>query len=315
MRIIRLSELSLAALLSAAMAIPAFAADKQLKSVGLTVGDLGNPFFVQIAHGAESKAKEINPDAKITTLSSNYDVRNQAKQFDDFAGSHVDLIIVGAADSKGIAPAVKRAKAAGIVVVAVDVGAQGGVDATVMSDNRQAGQEAAQYIIDRLKGRGQIIIVNGPPVTAVEDRVKGALESFKKAPNIKILSKDQNAQGSRDGGFKIMTDLLTAYPKIDAVFAINDPTAIGCDLAVRQSGRKGLFIVGVDGSPDASRALKDENSALAATSAQDPYTMARKAVEIGYDVMNGNKPKEKTILIPVKLITRDNVDQYPGWTK
>jgi ribose transport system substrate-binding protein len=315
MKINRLSKLFLALLFSTGLLLPAFAADKQLKSVGLTVGDLGNPFFVQVAHGVESKTKEINPGAKVTTLSSNYDVKNQTKQIDNFVGSHVDLIIVGAADSKRIAPAIKRAKAAGVVVVAVDVGAEGGVDATVMSDNRQAGEEAAQYIVERLKGKGQIVIVNGPPVTSVEERVKGALETFKKAPNIKILSKDQNAQASRDGGFKVMSDLLTSFPNVDAVFAVNDPTGIGCDAALRQKGHKGAFVVGVDGSPDASKALKDEKSSFAATPAQDPYAMAQKAVEVGFDIMNGKKPKESTILIPVKLISRDNVDQYPGWTK
>src|SRR5437868_5895746 len=169
MRIIHISNLFLALLFSTGLVLPAFAADKQLKSVGLTVGDLGNPFFVQIAHGVESKAKQINPDAKVITLSSNYDVKNQAKQVENFVASRADLIIVGAADSKRIAPAIKRAKAAGIVVLAVDVGAEGGVDATVMSDNRQAGREAAEYITERLKGKGQIIIVNGPPVTSAEE--------------------------------------------------------------------------------------------------------------------------------------------------
>ena len=86
---------------------------------------------------------------------------------DNLVSSGANLILLGAADSKGIAPAVKRAKGAGSVVIAVDVGAEGGVDATVMSDNRQAGQQAAQYIVDKLKGKGQIVIVNGPPVTAV----------------------------------------------------------------------------------------------------------------------------------------------------
>jgi ribose transport system substrate-binding protein len=316
MRIIHISNLFLALLFSTGLVLPAFAADKQLKSVGLTVGDLGNPFFVQIAHGVESKAKQINPDAKVITLSSNYDVKNQAKQVENFVASRADLIIVGAADSKRIAPAIKRAKAAGIVVLAVDVGAEGGVDATVMSDNRQAGREAAEYITERLKGKGQIIIVNGPPVTSAEERVKGALETFKKAPNIKILSKDKNAQGTRDGGFRVMSDLLTTFPKVDAVFAVNDPTGIGCDAALRQKAHgKGVFVVGVDGSPDASKALKDEQSTFAATPAQDPYAMAQKAVEVGFDILNGKKTKESTILIPVKLITRDNVDQYPGWTK
>ena len=74
-----------------------------------------------------------------------------------------------------------------MVVIAVDVGAEGGVDATVTSNNRQAGQQAAQYIVDKLKGKGQIVIVNGPPVTAVQDRVAGAMDVFSKNPDIKIL--------------------------------------------------------------------------------------------------------------------------------
>jgi ribose transport system substrate-binding protein len=315
MRIRHLIKHTFCLLFAATLVSPVLAQNKQLKSVGLTVGDLGNPFFVQIAHGAEAQAKQYNPSVKITSLSSNYDVNNQTNQMDNFISSGVDLIILGAADSKGIAPAVKRAKAAGIVVVAVDVGAEGGVDATVMSDNKQAGQEAGQYVVDKIKGKGQIVIVNGPPVTSVMDRVAGALEVFKKNPGIKILSQDQNANGSRDGGLRVMTDLLTAYPKLDAVFAINDPTAIGCDLAAKQAQRTDFFIVGVDGSPDASAVLKTKQGLFEATPSQDPFTMSQKAVEVGYEIMNGKKPQETTILVPVKLITRDNVADYIGWTK
>jgi ribose transport system substrate-binding protein len=69
-------------LLGAALVGSLQAAEKELKSVAVTVGDLGNPFFVQIARGAEAKAKEINPNAKFTSLSSNYDVNNQTNQVD-----------------------------------------------------------------------------------------------------------------------------------------------------------------------------------------------------------------------------------------
>jgi len=315
MRIANLLKYPFYLLFAVALAGSTFAQNKQLKSIGLTVGDLGNPFFVQIAHGAEAQAKQYNPSVKVTSLSSNYDVNNQTNQIDNFISSGVDLIILGAADTKGIAPAVRRAKAARITVVAVDVGAEGGVDATVMSDNKQAGEQAGQYIVDKLEGKGQIIIVNGPPVSSVRDRVAGALEIFKKNPDIKILSQDQNAGGSRDGGLRVMTDLLTAFPKIDAVFAINDPTGIGCNLAAKQEQRMDFFIVGVDGSPDAAVVLKTKQELFEATSSQDPYTMAQKAVEVGCEIMNGKKPEKGTILIPVKLITRDNVNQYTGWTK
>src|SRR3984957_7585237 len=150
-------------LLAGALTTTTVAETKKLDSVALTVGDLGNPFFVQIDHGAEQKAKEINGKVKFTALSSNYDVNNQTNQIDNFISSNVNLILLGAADSKGIAPAVMRAKQAGITVVAVDVGAEGGVDATVTSKNKQAGTKDGAYIADRLKGKGQIVIVNGPP--------------------------------------------------------------------------------------------------------------------------------------------------------
>jgi ribose transport system substrate-binding protein len=290
-------------------------AQKKLDSVAVTVGDLGNPFFVQIAHGAQAQAKKYNPAVKFTAESSNYDVNSQTNQMDNFISSGANLILLNAADSKGIAPAVMRAKAAGITVVAVDVAAEGGVDATVTSNNKQAGELDGKYVADRLKGKGQVVIVNGPPVSAVTDRVAGFLEVIKKYPDIKIVSQDQNAGGSRDGGLRVMTDLLTAFPKIDAVFAINDPTAIGCDLAAKQAQRKDFFIVGVDGAPDVVPSLKDKDSLIAASAAQDPYTMAGKAVDIGYDVINGKKPAQELTLIPVDLITKDNVDQYKGWTK
>ena len=301
-------------LLAIGLAGPVFA-EKKLNSVAVTVGDLGNPFFVQIAHGAHDQAVKINPAVKFTAQSSNYDVNNQANQIDNFISAGDQLLILNAADSKGIAPAVIRAKAAGMTVIAVDVTAAGGVDATITSNNKQAGEIAGQYLADRLKGKGNVVIVNGPPVSSIADRVAGFLEVMKKYPGIKILSQDQNGGGSRDGGLRVMTDLLTAFPKIDAVFSINDPQAVGCDLAAKQAGRKDFFIVSVDGAPEVVPFLKDPNSLVAATAAQDPYTMSEKAVSVGYDIMNGKKPESPTILIPVQLITKENVNTYQGWTK
>ena len=302
-------------LLTGIAATHTFAETKKLESVALTVGDLGNPFFVQIAHGAETKAKQINGKVKFSALSSSYDVNTQTNQIDNFISSKVNLILLGAADSKSIAPAVMRAKQAGVTVVAVDVGVDGGVDATVTSNNKQAGTKDGVYVAERLKGKGQIVIVNGPPVTAVTDRVAGFVEEISKHPDLKIVSQDQNAGGSRDGGLRVMSDLLTAFRKIDAVFAINDPTAIGCDLAAKQAQRKDFFIVGVDGSPDIVPFLKDPGSLIAATAAQDPYLMAEEAVKIGDEIIRGKKPKEELTLIPVGLITKENVDRYAGWTK
>ena len=292
----------------------ASAAGKELKAIGVSVGDLANPFFVAIGKGADESAKKINPNVKVTTLSTKYDLNTQVGQIENFIANKIDLLIVNAVDPKAIEPALKKAKAAGIVVVAVDVQAAG-ADYTVESDNVVAGANACEYIVKKLNGKGNVVIVNGPPVSAVTDRVAGCKKVFAKSPGIKLLSDNQDAKGSRDGGMAVMQDLLTAHPKIDAVFAINDPTGIGAELAIKQAKREGIFITAVDGAPDAVVALKDPNSLFEGSSAQNPYAMASDAVKIGYDIMNGKLPKDKVKKLPVPLVTKANLKDYPGWVK
>lgn len=151
----------------------------------------------------------------MTLVSSGYDLGQQVAQIDNFIAAKVDMIILNAADSKGIGPAVKRAKEAGIVVVAVDVAAEG-ADATITSDNTRAGELACKYISDRLNNKGNVVIINGPPVSAVQNRVEGCETEFKKHPDIKILSANQNAKGSREGGLEVMTSCWRPIRRLTA---------------------------------------------------------------------------------------------------
>jgi len=243
-----------AALVAATAAAPA----KELKAVGITLGSLGNPFFVALAKGAEAKAKEINPNVKVTAASADYDLNKQFNQIDNFIASGVDIILLNAADPKAIVSAVKRAQQAGIVVVAVDVAAAG-ADATVQTNNVQAGEIACQFLSDKIGGKGNVVIQNGPQVSAVIDRVKGCKAVLAKSPGIKILSDDQDAKGSRDGGLNVMQGHLTRFPDLAGVFTINDPQAIGSDLAMKQLNRKNIVITSVDGAlvttPEGGRRL------------------------------------------------------------
>jgi ribose transport system substrate-binding protein len=290
----------------------ASAADKPLKSIGITVGSLGNPYFVTIAKGAEAKAKQINPNAKVTAVSADYDMNKQFTQIDNFISAHVDMILLNAADPKAIEPAVKKAQKAGIVVIAVDVAAAG-ADATVQTNNVQAGEISCDYLAKKLNGKGNVVIENGPPVSAVIDRVNGCKSVLAKNPGIKILSDDQDAKGSREGGMNAMQGYLTRFPKLDGVFTINDPQAIGTDLAARQLHRNNIVITSVDGAPDIETALTTDTMVQASAS-QDPWAMAQQAVGVGHDIMNGRKPASPTILLPSTLVTRDNANSYKGWS-
>ncbi len=283
---------------------------KKITTIGLTVQAISNPFFVAIQHGAEAEAKKIG--ATVILEDANHDIGKQSDQIDDFIQKQVDLILLNAVDSAGIAPAVKRAVNAGIPVIAIDVGAQGGVSATVASDNLAAGRLACQFMSDRLKGTGSIAIVDGPPVTAVIDRVKGCKEVLAQHPGLKVVA-TQVGNGDRDKGLELGTTILTANPHLDAIFAINDPTALGVQLAAQQAKRNDFFIVAVDGSPDAVTALKAKGSIFAATAAQSPYHMAETAVQIGEQVVAGKKLAQTDIKVPVSLVTQDNVNSYAGW--
>lgn len=294
-----------------ALAVPA--QSQELDGVGLTLGNMGNPFFVQVARGAEAKAKELAGDGvQVTAVSADYDLSKQYSQIDNFIASGADIILVNAADPDAIEPAVRRAQEAGVVVVAVDVAAKG-ADATVTTNNVEAGQKACQYIAEKLNGEGKVVIMNGPPVSAVVERVDGCKEVLGQHAGIEILSDTQNGKGSREGGLEVMIGLLTAFDEIDAVFTINDPQAIGADLAAKQLGRTDFFITSVDGAPDIEGALKSD-TLIEASAAQDPRRMAEMAVEVGHRILQGETPEQDTILIPAELITRDNVDQYKGWT-
>ncbi|WP_334845653.1 substrate-binding domain-containing protein [Nostoc sp.] len=286
--------------------------NRKLQTIGVALGDLGNPFYNAVQKGTETQAQKIGGNIRVNAVSSAFDLNQQSNQIENFTAANTDLIILSAVDKKGVKPVIDQARLAGRVVIAVDSAVDADVDAMISSNNTQAGEVACQYIADRLKGQGSVVILNGTPMDSINQRVSGCKNSLSKYPDIKIIS-DQNAEGTRDGGLRVMSDLLTTFPKIDAVFATNDQSGIGADLAARQGRRKEFFIVGVDGSPDATKAMEDKDGVFAATAAQNPAAMAQKAVEIGNDLIQGKKPSDSEILIPVKLVTRDNLSTYEGW--
>lgn len=306
------SRLAMSCVISSAAIVSASAAHcQELTSVGVTVVDLGNPFFGAIAKSIESRLKAIAPNTKILVVSGDYDLGKQSTQFDNFIQAGVDLILVSAVDSKAIAASVKRAEAAGIPVVAIDNTADG-AQATITTDNVTAGKQACQYLADKLGGKGNLLIINGPQVSGVIDRVKGCKEVLAATPEIKILSDNQNGIGTREGGLNVTTGLLTAHDDVNAIFTINDPSAIGADLAIKQLNRTGIAIATVDGSPDIEDALKG-NTQIEASSAQLPAKLAEAALDAGIKLLNGEKLAEDTVLVAPSLITRDTVSQYKGW--
>lgn len=289
----------------------AMAETKPLK-VGMSVGSLGHPYFTASVAGAKDEAKTLSPDGSFTVVSAEWDLGKQDNQITDFISAGDNVILLNAADPKAIAPSVQRARAAGIVVAAFDVVAAG-ADITVMTDNVKAGEISCAELAKQIGGKGNVVVINGPPVSSVIDRIAGCKAALSKNPDIKIVSDNQNPGAGRDGGLKAMQDFMTRFDHIDGVFAINDEQAIGADLAAKQAKRTEMKIAAVDGSPAGIDALKSGTSRIVATASQDPYAMAARALEIAADIIGGKKAPSPVELLEPKLVTVENASTTVGW--
>lgn len=303
-----------AAAVAAALPGAALAQDAApLERAGISVATLGNPFFGVVIAGAEAGFREANPDAEITSVGADYELNKQASQIDTFIASGTQIIILNAVDVIAIKPFVDKARAAGLIVAAVDVSAEGS-DLTVMTNNVQAGNIVCEDLAQRIGGEGQMVIINGPPVSSIIDRVTGCKEALANYPDIEILSDNQDGKGSRDGGLAVMQSLLTRFPNIDAVFGANDPTAIGAELAAKQLNRNEMVIGGVDGSPDFIAALKQPETLLVSSASQDPYGMAKEAAAAAVALLqDGTRQEPQVKLLDTTLVTRENVGDATGW--
>lgn len=305
-----ISKTILAAGVAATLATSPVAA-KELHNIGISVGSLSNPYFIALVEGATDAAHKINPNAKVTAVSSEYDLGKQFGQIDSFIAAGVDLILVAADDPHAISTAVKRAQAAGIPVVAVDVEAEG-ADATIETDNYQAGVISCAYLGEKMGGAGDVVMQWVGPLSGSIARIKGCHDALAKYPKIKVLSDNENSGCTREGGLKFTLGDLQRFPTLKGMYTICEPEALGANLAIKQLGKSGVIITSTDGSPDAAEALKSD-TALVATSSQDPRKEGALGVEEGYGLMNGKQPEQKVLKLAPALVTRDNVNQYKGW--
>lgn len=303
----------LAAMWLAGAPLPAAAQPVQPAArVAVIISDLSNPFFSHISREVEAAVAATDPAATVSVMSSGYDLARQVAQIEAAARDGYDLLVLNAVDTEKVEPAIEMAKAAGVIVVALDVKARG-AQITVTSDNSRAGVIACDYLADRLGGAGDVVILNGPPVSAVIDRVEGCRSALSRRPGIRLLSDEGNSGGSMQGGLTYMSSLLATLPHIDAVFSMNDPTALGANEAARQAGRDEFFIVSIDASPAVIHAMKQPDSRLIATVHQDPRAMARRAVALAFALRAGEAVTTQPILVPVELVTRETMDGFTPW--
>ncbi|MFI5871494.1 sugar ABC transporter substrate-binding protein [Streptomyces sp. NPDC051445] len=248
--------------------------------VGLITKTDTNPFFVKMKEGAEKAAKENG--AQLSTAAGKFDGDNagQVTAIENMVAAGVKGILITPSDSKAIVPAIQKARAKGVLVIALDTPTEpeSAVDALFATDNLKAGQLIGEYAKAAMAGKtAKIAALDlAPGVSVGVQRHNGFLKGFGATDKDVVCAQDTG--GDQAKGQTAMENCLQKSPDINVVYTINEPAALGAYTALKAKGReKDVLIVSVDGGCTGTQAVKDGK--IAATSQQYPLKMAAEGVK------------------------------------
>ena len=290
-------------------------------ALGWTTYDSGR----HVQNGFKAAVADLGGD--LTMTDAGFDPKKQSDQIDSLVASKPDALFVSPADAVAIAPAVQRAIAAGIPVFCADSAVPGvAVNTTCMSNNFGMGVVSCQYIIDALKGKGNIARVMLPQNESWDQRTIGMEWALRNAPGIKIVGEWAFALAGNVTPRQAVDNLLTAHADLDAIWCAWDGAAVEGTLAARAADRPNLILTGIDGGSQAFNYIK-AGSQLKLSMAQTFYEMAYQCVLYAHEMKAGRKTP-RTVITPVYAVTQSMLkgaipDDYDmpghgaqlGWTR
>ncbi len=285
------------------------AADKPKSLIGVSLLTLTNPFFKEMGDTMRAEGEKRGYEVVIT--SGEFDPARQRDQVKDFIVRKASAIVLCPCDSKSIGTAIIEANNAGIPVFTADIasiapGAK--VVCHVATDNYEGGKIAGRAMIELLNGKGNVAILDHPETESVMMRTKGFGEETAKASGIQVVARLPGG-GARDKSFAAAQDIIQGHPDLDAIFAINDPSALGAISAIEKAGKTGkIKVIGFDGQPEAKQAVKDGK--MYATVLQYPRRIASSTIEAIAAYMSGEQIPPQN-LIPTALYRQADAQKDP----
>ncbi len=275
-------------------------------AIGLITKTETNPFFVKMKQGAEQAATKGG--AKLITASGKFDGDNasQVTAVENMMAAGVKAILITPSDTKAIVPTLAKARAAGILVIALDTPTepQSATDALFATDNLKAGILIGQYAKASMAGKpAKIATLDlAPGVSVGVLRHNGFLQGFGIKEGDPSIVCSQDTRGDQSKGQTAMENCLQKNPGINLVYTINEPAAAGAYRALKAAGKdKDVMIVSIDGGCEGVRDVKAGQ--FAATSQQYPLIMAQKGVEAGIEFAKSGKKASGYVDTGVTLIT------------
>ena len=312
------------------LAAPALADDVL---IGLITKTNTNPFFVKMREGALAKAEELG--VELRTFAGKYDGDNEAQieAIESLVAAGATGILITPSDPVGLADTVRRAREAGLLVVALDTpfDPPESADATFATDNFRAGeligQWAAAKMGDTSKAKIATLDLSEAQITVDVLRNQGFLKGF--GVDVKDVNKmydeddprivgGDSTMGSEEGGRTAIENLMQKDPGINVIHTINEPAAAGAYEGLKSFGMAGkVLIVSVDGGCPGVQNVKE--GIIGATSMQFPLLMASLGVEAMVEFAKSGKKPENTEGLGfrdtgVELVTDEPVDGIPSIT-
>ncbi|WP_191603314.1 sugar ABC transporter substrate-binding protein [Marinomonas algicola] len=261
--------------------------------IGLITKTNTNPFFVKMKEGAQQKAEELG--VELRTFAGRYDGDNEAQvqAIENLIASGAKGILIAPSDPSAIVPTIEKARAAGLLVIALDtpLSPANAADMTFATDNFKAGEMIGMWAKKKMgddanNAKIALLDLNSSQITVDVARDQGFLKGFGidiKDPNQmgdetdpRIVGNDVT-QGSEEGGRRAMENLLQKDPEVNLVYTINEPAAAGAYEALKAFGlEKDVTIVSVDGGCPGVMNVRD--GVIGATSMQFPLRMASDGV-------------------------------------
>ncbi len=267
----------------------------------------GIDFFAQEAKKRlESLHKNLQVIVKTATGPS-----DQANSLEDLvATQQINALVILPYESAPLTDPVREVKKKGVFITVVDRALTDSSiqDLYVAGDNPGMGKIAAQYLTQKLGGKGNIVVLRGLP-TVIDNQRFDTFMGLIKDTQIKVLD-SKYANWNRDDGFKVMQDFLTRFPKIDAVWAQDDDIALGVLDALRQAKReKEMFVVGGGGMKEVIKRVQNKDELIPVDIVYSPSMIAN-AIEVTALHFTARLPVNGTYILDSPLVTPDNASQY-----
>jgi len=274
-------------------------------TLGMSQCNLGEPWRVQM-NADIRRAAESHPEVRVEFKDAQNDSLRQRTHVEEFVAQGIDLLIVSPKEAAPLTPPIRKAYQAGIPVIVLDRRTIGD-DYTcfIGADNKLIGEMAGRWIKEQLSGQGMVVELKGLMTsTPGQDRHSGFRKGIE-GSGIEIPF-EADGQWLEPNGRKEMESALSRLPKIDVVYAHNDPMAHGAYLAAKAAGReKDIRFVGIDALPHEGM-MYVKQGILSATFVYP--TGGAEAIETGLRILKGEEvPKE--ITLDTRCITAANVDE------